>query len=111
MNMRVSRWLALVTTATVWGGCGSAPTLQSTVRDSLGDPIDVTAIKNLCDLPVGTPLTEGTVLLGCADGKIPILLDTRCQATAPTSRSCAYAVDAFVNPPKPNPADTRMLTP
>lgn len=106
---RVGAWALLILGVSA---CGAAPSLRGSVGDALGDPIDVSAVMNLCDLPVGTPVTASIVFLGCTDGKIPVLLDTVCQAHSTTGRSCAYAVEPFANPlAASGTRDTRLLQP
>lgn len=75
--------------------CGGT-TLLSAVQGGLGDPIDVTQVKHICDLPPGTPITSDYVLLGCTPEKAPIVLDLVCQQKTSTSKSCAFQVDAFL---------------
>jgi hypothetical protein len=90
-------------------GCGGT-TLRSAVQDGLGDPIDVTQVKHVCDLPPGTPITESYVLLGCTSAKAPIVLDLVCQEKAASSKSCAFQVDAFLFTPPPA-ANAMTMTP
>lgn len=102
---------ALALSLTVFAvGCGGITTLETTVSGLL-EEADVMAKTNVCELPPGTPIAANYVLLGCRDGKIPVLLDTHCQKTSPSAKSCAYAVDAFADLAKADPKDQRLLQP
>lgn len=90
-------------------GCGGT-TLRSAVQSGLGDPIDVTQVKHVCDLPPGTPITDDYVLLGCTAQKAPIVLDLVCQEKTSTSKSCAFQVDAFLYS-RPAGPSSMSLTP
>ena len=76
-------------------GCMSGVSVKSSVEDALGTTIQVAELKNICELPPATPLTDDYVLLGCTEEGMPIVLDLVCQRTSATAMSCAYPVMAF----------------
>lgn len=100
---------ALFVVLLVLTGC-SGTTLRSAVQGGLGDPIDVTQVKHICDLPPGTPITDDYVLLGCTPQKAPIVLDLVCQQKTSASKSCAFQVDAFLYS-RPAGPSSMTLTP
>ena len=103
------RGLTVALLLAAFAGCGGT-TLRSAVQGGLGDPIDVTQVKHICDLPPGTPITESYILLGCTPAKAPVVLDLVCQEKSTSSKSCAFSVDSFNYSPPPSPS-SMTLTP